>query len=157
MRRFRRVPGHSWMLVLMLGLSGCQGLLPMVPPKPSQSEYLAVDYQRFVSGVYVDELANKYLKLECRFSSIMAGTLPGGYSTARYMSFLAISPGGYGIESPGHLTVVVPKDIADIVFTLRHGEQIQVYGRAVPVIVQRKFGGGVFKSLVLEADLIQKQ
>ena len=126
------------------------------PPKPSQSEYLDVDYRRFISGVYVDELANKYVKLDCRFSSIFAGTLPGGYSPTRYMSFLAISPEGFRIESPGHLTIVVPKDIADIVFTLRHGQSIKVYGLAVPIII-RTVGGRVYKSLIIEMDLIEKQ
>lgn len=153
MRSFRRMSCCSWMLVLVLGLSGCA----MVSPKPSQSEYLVVDYRRFVSGVYVDGLANKYVRVTCQFSSIMAGTLPGGYSTAGHMSFLAVSPTGYGIESPERLTIVVPKDIADIVFTLRHGDQIQVSGLAVPVFSRRRFGDSVFKSLILEADLIQKQ
>ena len=157
MRHTLRFLGHFWMLVLVVGLSACTGLLATIPPKPSQSEYLAVDYRRFVSGVYVDELANKYVKLDCSFSSIMAGTLPGGYSSDRYMAFRVVSPTGLAIETPEHLTIVIPKDLADIVFTLRHGDQIKAYGRAVPAIYRRPVGGALFKSLVLEADLIQKQ
>ena len=94
------------------------------------------------------------MKLDCRFSSIFAGTLPGGYSPARYMSFEAVSP--IHRESAEPLTVVVPKDVADVVFTLRHGENIKVYGRAVPVIT-RTLVGKIYKSLIIQADLIQKQ
>jgi len=46
--------------------------------------------------------------------------------------------------------------VADVVFTLRHGENIKVYGRAVPVIT-RTVAGQIYKSLILQADLIQKQ
>jgi hypothetical protein len=141
-------------LVLILVLLSCA--VHTIPPKPSQSEYLDIDYRRFVSGVYVDELANKYVKLDCRFAYTMAGTLPGGYSYRRYMSFEAVSP--IHRESAESLTVVVPKDVAvaDVVFTLRHGENIKVYGRAVPVIT-RTVAGQIYKSLILQADLIQKQ
>lgn len=123
-----------WLSILFVISFGCQSIQSGIPSKQSQMEYLDVDYRRFVSGVYVDELANKYVKLNCSFSSTMAGILPGGYSSARYMAFQVVSPSGHSMETPGMLTVVVPKDIADVVFTLRHGDGINVYGQAVPAV-----------------------
>ena len=155
MRHLRRGSRRSWMLVLALGLAGCAGG-QVVSPQPPPTKYLAVEYQRFVSGVGVDALANKYVRLRCRFSSMMRGRIPGGYSPARYVSFKAVAPTGPGSNSPEDVIIVVPKDRAASVFALRHLEHIQVEGRAVPAIVRR--GQNVlFNGLVLEADAIQKQ
>jgi len=138
---------------LMVILASCQ-TVDMTSRAPTQMEYVVVEFRRFVSGVYVNELANKYVQVDCRFSSTMAGTLPGGLSPNRYMSFMAIAPSVQ--ESPESLNVVVPKDIADIVFSLKHGDNIRVKGRALEVTSQRRSGGPIFKSLVLQANLIEK-
>ena len=158
MTRTQKVIRYFIGLTLTIGLSGCAELLPTVPPKPAQGEYLEVEYRKFVSGVYVDELANKYVKINCTYSSTMAGTLPGGYPSQRYMSFLAVSPTYPNITAPEILNVVVPKDLADMIFALKHGDSITVYGRAVPAVYQRTLGGrSVYKSLILQADLIEKK
>ena len=134
-------------------LASCQ-TVDMTSRAPTQMAYVPVEFRKFVSGVYVNELANKYVQVDCRFSSTMAGTLPGGLSPNRYMSFMAIAPSVQ--ESPESLNVVVPKDIADIVFSLKHGDSIRVKGRALEVTSQRRSGGPIFKSLVLQANLIEK-
>lgn len=135
---------------------GCQMLQEMTPTEPTQSEYIPIEYHRFVSGVYVDELANKYVTVDCRFNSTMAGTLPGGYSSTRYMSFFAVAPSMQGqMESPQPLNVIVPKDLADIVFSLKYGDSIRIKGRAIEVYTQR-LGGQMFRSLMLQANLIEK-
>lgn len=135
-------------------LGGCN--IPLVQaPIPTQSTYIDVEYRRFVSGVYVNELRNKYVKLDCTFSSTMAGSLPRGYSSNNYMSFLALAPESAIIDAPQPTTVVVPRDLADIVFSLRHGDQIQVRGQAIETI-NRTIAGNVFRSLIIQAHGLQK-
>jgi len=120
-----------------------------------QTEYIDVDYRRFVSGLYVNELRNKYVKIDCAFASMMAGSLPSGYSS-NYMSFFVTAPAGFSSEAPGMLTVVAPKSLADIVFSLRSRDQIQIRGRAIETIARRTTGT-VFRNLILQADGIEKR
>jgi hypothetical protein len=135
-------------------LLGC-GSMPFPKPVPMQTEYIDVDYRRFVSGLYVNELKNRYVKMDCAFASMMAGTLPSGYPSS-YMSFFVTGPAGLSPETPGMLTVVAPKSLADIVFSLRSRDQIQIRGRAIETITRRTTGS-VFRSLILQADGIEKR
>lgn len=156
----RKTIGSSYLFVMIIStaLYGCgitlESLRP--PPKPTQSEYIDVDYQRFVSGVYVQELANKYVKVRCSYGFTMGGTLPGGYSPNHYLSFRGMTPNiRRNFATPEMLTVVLPKDLADIVFGLKHGDELVVYGRAVPAVIT--YGGWKsYSSLILEADRIEK-
>jgi hypothetical protein len=136
-------------------LLGC-GSVPFQKPAPIQTEYIDVDYRRFVSGLYVNELKNKYVKMDCAFASIMPGTLPSGYSSNNYMSFFVTGPAGLGPEAPGMLTVVAPKGFADVVFSLRRGDRIEIRGKAIETITRRTTGS-VFRSLILQADGIEKK
>jgi hypothetical protein len=151
----------GWHLLPILPLSalalltGCE-MMNMTPTATTQTEYVPVEYRRFVSGVYVAELKNKFVQVDCRFSSTMSGTLPGGLSPDRYMAFLAVAPiPGNILESPEPLTVVLPKDIADVVFSLQHGDPIRIKGQALEVFAQRG-GGSVYRNLILQANLIEK-
>jgi hypothetical protein len=135
-------------------LLGC-GSMPFNKPVPVQTEYIDVDYRRFVSGLYVNELKNKYVKMDCAFASMMAGTLPAGYPS-NYMSFFVTGPAGLSAEAPGMLTVVAPKSLADIVFSLRSRDRIQIRGRAIET-TSRRPTGSVFRSLILQADGIEKR
>ena len=141
--------------VLVMVLLGC-GSIPFQKPAPLQTEYIDVDYRRFVSGLYVNELRNKYVKVDCAFASMMAGTLPSGYPRNNYISFFVTGPSGLSPEAPGMLTVVAPKSLADIVFSLRSHDQIQIRGKAVETITRRTTGT-VFHSLILQADGIEKR
>ncbi|MBI4657779.1 MAG: hypothetical protein HY735_02820 [Verrucomicrobia bacterium] len=142
------------LLALCVALLGCEMLQPNAPTKHTQTSYIPVEYRKFVSGVFVDDLKNKYVRVECAFSSTMSGTLPGGYSPSRYMAFDAMAFGA-GLEAPETLTVVVPKDLADIVFTLTHADRLRIGGRAVVVTVST-VGGRIFRQLILEATSIEK-
>ena len=72
------------------------------------------------------------------------------------MSFFVTGPSGLSPEAPGMLTVVAPKSLADIVFSLRSRDQIQIRGRAIETITRRTTGT-VFRSLILQADEIEKR
>lgn len=147
--------GLSLALIVSL-LSSCQMLQDMTPTESTQGEYIPIEFRKFVSGVYVDELANKYVQVDCRFNSTMAGTLPGGFSPSRYMSFIGVAPSLQGqIESPEILNIVVPKDLADIVFSFKYGDSIRIKGRAIVVFKQR-MGGPTFKSLMIQANVVEK-
>jgi hypothetical protein len=115
-----------------------------------------VEYRKLVSGVFVSELANKYIQVDCRFGSTMAGTLPGGLSPNRYMAFMVMAPSHGGLlEAPEPLNIVVLKDLADTVFSLKHGDSLRIKGRAVEVIARRG-AGNAFRNLIVEANLIEK-
>lgn len=141
--------------VVAMVLLGC-GSMPFNKPVPVQTEYIDVDYRRFVSGLYVNELKNKYVKMDCAFASMMAGSLPSGYPSNNYMSFFVTGPSGLSPEAPGMLTVVAPKSLADIIFSLRSRDQIQIRGRAIETI-SRRTTGSVFRNLILQADGIEKK
>src|SRR5262245_6247760 len=101
-----------WTAALPTGIfCGCQ----TTPTADTKINYIPAEYRKLVSGVFVDELANKYVQVDCRFMSTMAGTLPRGFSPNRYMSFMVVAP-TEGLEAPEPLTVVAPKDLADVVF-----------------------------------------
>jgi len=136
-------------------LVGC-GSTPFNKPVPVQTEYIDVDYRRFVSGLYVNELRNKYVKMDCAFASMMAGSLPSGYPSNNYMSFFVTGSSGLSPEAPGMLTVVAPKSLADIVFSLRSRDQIQIRGKAIETIARRTTGS-VFRNLILQADGIERK
>jgi len=94
--------------------------------------------------------------MDCAFASMMAGMVPSGYSSNNYMSFFVTGPTGLSAEAPGMLTVVAPKSFADIVFSLRRGDRIAIRGRAMETIARRTTGS-VFRSLILQADGIEKR
>src|SRR6266576_2829659 len=100
-KRLRLFADLSAVAIVLLGC----GSMPFDKPVPVQTEYIDVDYRRFVSGLYVNELKNKYVKMDCAFASMMAGTLPSGYPS-NYMSFFVTAPTGLSAEAPGMLTVV---------------------------------------------------
>lgn len=142
-------------LAFAASLAGCGDLQlsdRRPPPAPAQASYLDVPYAKFVSGVYVDELKDKYVSITCTFYSVMAGVVPGGFSPDRYLAFKVVAPSGM---TPGGLTVVAPKEMADAVFALKYGEGIVARGRAFEVIVTQD-NGSVFRSLALEAQKIEK-
>jgi hypothetical protein len=141
----------SAMAILLIGCAS----MPISKSATTQTEYIDVDYRRFVSGLYVNELRNKYVKMDCAFASMMAGTLPSGYPS-NYMSFFVTAPAGLRAEAPDMLTVVAPKSFADIVFSLRRGDQIQIRGRAIETTTRRTTGA-VFRNLILQADGIEKR
>jgi hypothetical protein len=141
--------------VVAMVLLGC-GSVPFQKPASVQTEYIDVDYRRFVSGLYVNALRNKYVRMDCAFASMMAGSLPSGYPSNNYMSFFVTGPTGLSAEAPGMLTVVAPKSFADAVFSLRRGDRIEIRGRAIETIARRTTGS-VFRSLILQADGIEKK
>jgi hypothetical protein len=134
---------------------GCVSM-PIQRSAPAQTDYIDVDYRRFVSGLYVNELKNKYVKIDCAFVS-MGGAVASlsGYPS-NYMSFAVTGPAGLSLETPGTLSVVIPKNFADVIFSLRHGDQIQIRGRAIET-VNRGARGSVVRILILQADGIQKR
>ncbi|MHB8523494.1 MAG: hypothetical protein ACYDH9_22425 [Limisphaerales bacterium] len=136
-------------------LVGCDTLQPTTPRPPAAqppAAYLDVPYAKFVSGVYVDELKDKYVSITCTFYSVMAGVVPGGFSPDRYLAFKVVAPSAM---TPGGLTVVAPKEMADAVFALKYGEAIVAHGRAFEVIVTED-SGKVFRSLALEAQKVER-
>ncbi len=138
-------------VALVVTFAGCVPI-PVQRSTPLETDYMEVDYRRFVSGLYVNELKNKNVKIDCAFGS-MGGSVD--YSS-NYMTFLVTGPSGFSIETPGMLTVVIPKNFAAIIFSLRHGDQIQVRGKAVESI-NRGARGSVVRMLYLQAAGIQKK
>jgi|ERR1017187_3310288 hypothetical protein len=134
-------------------LAGCQAL-DTTPRPDTQSQYRPVEYRRLVSGIFVSELANKYIQVDCRFSGESAGTLPGGLSPDEYISFYAMAPAGESVTTEG-LKVVAPKNMIDLVFSLKYGDSIRIKGRAREV-EKRSAVGKVWSDLVVEAKLIEK-
>jgi len=141
-------------ILLLLGFGSC-ATLKQPTLEPTQREYISVDYNRFTSGTFVREFKNKYVKIEATFASQAAEALPEGYSADRYVAFWAASRSGYGPESPKYLTVVVPKHTADLVFELKHGEPVTLYGLAVPVITTSRIGK-TYEDLILEAQRVEQ-
>src|SRR6266498_4074971 len=97
---------------------GCQ---VTSPTQPAQRAYIDVEFKKFVSGVFVDDLKDKFVRLQCRYISTIAGRVPGGYNPDNWMAFTAGSPPG-GELVPARVTVVAPKQMADDVFALKHGD-----------------------------------
>ncbi len=89
-----------------------------------------------------------------------AELLPGGYSSGRNLAFMAANPEPASTPFPRPLIVVVPKDMADAIFTLKTGDKIVVYGKATPV---RQYGvtGAIMKrgvrNLILEAHRLDRE
>jgi hypothetical protein len=136
---------------LAVTLAGCVSM-PVQRSAPTETEYIEVDYRRFVSGLYVNELKNKYVKINCAFAYM--GVSPG--DSSNYVSFLVTGPSGFGVETPAMLTVVIPKTFVDLIFSLRNGDQIQVRGRAIET-VNRGARGSVVRILILHAHGIEKK
>jgi hypothetical protein len=77
---------------VVVGLSGCQGLLAPFAQKPAHSAYLPVDFRKLTSAASVEEWSYKYVKTDWTFMPTTASVLPGGYSRARYVAFSAFGP-----------------------------------------------------------------
>jgi hypothetical protein len=144
--------GVSLLVACLIGCDELQISNPRSPAGSPQASYLDVPYAKFVSGVYVDELKDKYVRIRCAFYSVMAGVVPGGFSTDRYLAFKVVSPAEM---IPGGLTVVAPKEMGDAIFALKYGEGIVASGRAFEVIVTQD-NGKVYRSLALEAQKVER-
>jgi len=124
---------------------------PSLPPVRPQAEYTEVEFKRFVSGVYVDDLTDKFVRLHCRYISTIAGRVPAGYKADKWMALTVGYPPG-GEMVPAHVTVVAPKDMDDAIFAYKHGDGIEVRGQARLVV-----RGARYKTLIIQADAIEKR
>ena len=103
----------STVAFVLVGCAGLPSLSTNHIAVPTQASYIEVDYRRFVSGVYVNELGGKYVQVKCTFSSTMSSLLPNGYSPNQYMAFTAIAPVAKDniqavLSSPEMLTIDMP-------------------------------------------------
>lgn len=102
--------------------------------------------------MFIDDYSGKYVKINCKF--FMVTHLPGGFSDTQYFAFWAQDSSGP--PSPMSLTVIGPKRLGDLFLSLRQGDQLIVYGKAIP-LSGRTVAGGRFRELALMADSIEKK
>ena len=88
------------------------------PPAPGAiQEYMEIEFGRFASGAFVNELSGKLVKMRAAFYAQHPKLLPGGYSDARHVAFQIVDPQSW---NPTALTVVVaPKQMADAILSWR--------------------------------------
>lgn len=83
------------------------------------------------SGAFVDEYSGKPIRLQGSFLAQSPQFLPMGISQSHYIGFGMAGPGGYGVDGSGlWVDVVVPKEQSVLVFELKPGDSITIFGVA---------------------------
>ncbi len=144
--------------LLAVTFAGCQSTgtnEPSAVVAPRQVEYIDIEYRKLVAGVFVDDLKDKFIKLRCRFVLASAGQVPRGYNPDKWLAFSVGSP--LATDMPAYTTVVIPKQMAESVLALNAGDQVEVRGQARIVVVGSRLVGILHKSLMIQADSIEKK
>jgi hypothetical protein len=137
-------------LVFVVAVS-CASCVPMLKTKPPLGEYIAVDFKKLITPMFIDDYKGKYVKVECRFW--MVEKVPGGFRDVDYFAFMAEHPRE---DLPEHLTVIGPKAIADVYLSLKSGDRITLYGEMIQ-LTTRTLAGSQYRELAIVADKIEKK
>src|SRR5712691_6776309 len=87
-RLYQRL-GLALVIVATLDVAGCS----TSPPSPrTAQDYVQVEFGKFVSGAFVDELSGKLVRMNMAYHSQDPRMLPEGYSSGKALAFWAVAP-----------------------------------------------------------------
>jgi hypothetical protein len=141
-------------LIIIVLLTACA--IPLLSPKPAYSEYIEVGYRPFTSGLFVDEFADKKVKVPATFHLISRYPVRG-YPADKYINFYCTPPEPLSDGSSHQLVVIAAKVAADPIHALRPKDQILIYGRAVRGTAINPQSGAKRLMLVLVSDRVEKR
>lgn len=112
-------------VIMVLTLFGCA--TPVVTtqtvPPPKLDEYVDLPFNKFINRMFLDEVKDKYIKLDADFGYVHQAPRVGGYPAEEWVR-IQIIKGATGFDN-----VMVPKSEADLVFDLMRGEPITIYAK----------------------------
>ena len=141
-------------LMIIVILAACA--MSFLSPEPAYSEYIEVGYRPFTSGLFIDEFADKKVKVAATFDLISQYPIRG-YPSDKYINFYCTPPEPVSDGSSHRLIVIADKVVADQIRALRPKDQIMVYGQAVQATAINSQSGSKRLLLVLVSDRIEKR
>ena len=112
-------------LITLITMFGCGAPLvstKTVPP-PTFDEYVDLPFNKFINRIYLDEVKNKYIKLDADFGGLWQTQNVSGYPPDKWVR-ISIIKGNIRFDD-----VMVPISEADLAFDLIRGESIAIYGK----------------------------
>ncbi|WP_419663175.1 uncharacterized protein Dvar_36010 [Desulfosarcina variabilis str. Montpellier] len=114
-------------VVALIILTGCAAQSPIVKTQqvapPSFDEYVNIPFKKFTNRMFLNDVKDKYIRLDADFGYLYDATRVGGYPSEEWVRIQIIK------DSIGFDNVMVPKSESDLIFELMRGEAITIYGK----------------------------